>query len=410
MTERLSAAEAIRLDDEERSNLLAAMLGIYMASELTPAPVGPISAYIPPVGVGEAIQRIRGAKGPFRDRATRVAAARLAVGATLNGRTDLTNGLGALIGQGNTKKIVDMVRGKESPSVDWVMRCAYHVLPGKDGTPPVGPPEEEGPGGDGPGGGPGSDSAAPESKPKGPPGTAALRLTASPPQDVPMDTPVLPAGPVVPVRFDIVGHPETSSKLDIETMKTTVTVTSLVKTRFQDLAVRMDPRSWTLSPAWVAAYKAILVDGRFVRDPSPPPLGTSWSGYLFEYVESNWSGGTVSAFQSYLNIRFTVVPESKIELFFSLHTSQGSLLLTRVAEGGVDIDSGFSKATRRGAGGPPGSENFYDVTTRKNIRFTDILTRSTPNQGRDGAGQVLNYRAPAVVALWMNDLTYEMGV
>jgi hypothetical protein len=85
---------------------------------------------------------------------------------------------------------------------------------------------------------------------------------------------------LVPLPRETGTAPGTS--LDIATMTTTVSVSAPYEGSFEELAVKLDPRSWTSSPFWLAATKVILVDGRFVPDPREPPLGTSWSGYFYE--------------------------------------------------------------------------------------------------------------------------------
>jgi len=292
-----------------------------------------------PPSPSAAIEALRRGRGPLGDRARRVATARLAVAAFAERRDDLRLALVQLAGADVTDAIATSVGHVGQATADDVVRRAYAVL---DGQPP--------------------DARA-----------AAL------------------------------GRPVTRSHLDVRTMMTTAQVTTDGAGTFERLARFMDPRSWRTSPFWLAADKVIRVDGRFVRDPDPPPLGASWKGYLYEYVSWAFNESVISAFQCYLEIDFAALAEEqRIDLRFSLFSAAGSMLLARIAEGGVDVDSGCSTAVPL-----PGDGDRYLIQTEKRIRYDDLLTRSTPNQGPPGAGQELNYMAPAIVALWMNDLTYE---
>jgi hypothetical protein len=201
-------------------------------------------------------------------------------------------------------------------------------------------------------------------------------------------------------------EPETSSSIDVDTMATTVRVVSFYEGRFEDLAKKIDPRSWAASPFWVAATKVIREDGRFVPDTKGPELGKSWSGLFYESVWWSMDATTYSAFQNYLDVDFEVTAPDTIALSFSLYACRGSMVLARIAPGGVEIDSGFTTVEPDGAPHRDGTRRFK-VVAQKKLRFADMASRSTPNQGPDGAGQFLNYMSPAVVAVWMHDILYD---
>jgi hypothetical protein len=197
----------------------------------------------------------------------------------------------------------------------------------------------------------------------------------------------------------------TSSSIDVDTMATTVTVTSAYDGKFEELAKKIDPRSWSASPFWVAATKVGRQDGGFVPDSKGPELGKGWNGYFYESVWWSTDATTYSAFQNYLDVDFDVTPPN-ISLRFSLYACRGSMLLARIAPGGVEIDSGFTKVTPEGDARADGTRRFK-LTAQKKLRFADMASRSTPNQGPDGAGQFLNYMSPAVVAVWMHDILHD---
>jgi hypothetical protein len=202
-------------------------------------------------------------------------------------------------------------------------------------------------------------------------------------------------------------EPVTSSSIDVDTMATTVRVESAYEGTLEDLAKKIDPRSWSLSPFWVAATKVVKEDGRFVPDPKGPELGEGWSGTFYESVWWSMDATTYSAFQNYLDVDFGVKKqEETIDLRFSLYACRGSMVLARIAPGGVEIDSGFTTAEPDGDLRPDGTRRFKLVAQKK-LRFADMTSRSTPNQGPDGAGQFLNYMSPAVVAVWMHDILYD---
>jgi hypothetical protein len=326
-----------RDSDRDRHAVLAAMFGVYAAAELPDgAALGPAS----PLSPSQALEVLRRSRDPLCERARRVAGAKLAASAFIDGRDDLLKALEQLWGYDAVEAIAKAVGQINDPTADDVIQQAYAVLGAR--------------GAEGFAGG---------------------------------------------------SRPQTQSHLDVRTLVTTAHVATEGEGSFKRLARFMDPRSWRTSPFWLAADKVIEVDGRFVRDPNPPPLGKSWKGYFYEYVSWAFNTSVVSAFQCFLDVDFQVDEEARrIEMRFSLYRAAGSMLLARVAQGGVNVDSGYSKADPLSGNAERGS---YRIQTQKSIRYDDLLTRSTPNQGPPGVGQELNYMAPAVVALWMNDLTYE---
>jgi hypothetical protein len=92
-------------------------------------------------------------------------------------------------------------------------------------------------------------------------------------------------------------------------------------------------------------------------------------------------------------------------LNFSLFSCEGSELLTRLSNRGIDVDCGsqcVDKIPPCSVNQPPGVQ--FNLRTQKNIRYSDFLNRQMPNEGPLGAGQFLSYMAPAIVGLWMNEL------
>jgi hypothetical protein len=183
--------------------------------------------------------------------------------------------------------------------------------------------------------------------------------------------------------------------------------------RLELLPGLIDPRGWVRSPFWLAARPVERKNGRFVPRLDLAPLGTPWKGPMFEYVVFNDEGCTVSGFQVILNVDFRV-PRSEdgsilgISLGFSLLEPLGNIQLMRVASGGVEIDSGGSAAVIHPGGSSrandPDALRTVTLTFTKSVRFSNILSRSTPGQGDARAGSALNTNAPAMLAVWMQDL------
>lgn len=202
------------------------------------------------------------------------------------------------------------------------------------------------------------------------------------------------------------------SRLDLTSLVTTVDIPSTSSCDFATLARILDPRSWSLSPFWPESYEVQRSkDGSGFAPPEKASSlnGQSWNGYLFEHVEWNWNVSTVASFRNYLNIRYVVdEANQKLRLDFALYSCEGSqLYLLEQRQRGIDVDSGFQcVGPLAEPANPPGDR--FRLRTVKNIRYTDLLDRETPDQGPVGAGQFLSYLAPAVVGLWMNDLLRQL--
>ncbi len=202
-----------------------------------------------------------------------------------------------------------------------------------------------------------------------------------------------------------------SSHLDVDSLVTSVTVAASSRLGFDRIAWICDPRTWSLqSPFWAASTQVERVNGRF-QPVQGPPLGAPWKGLLYEFCEWNWNSASVIAIQNYLNIdyrwrRWTTPEGDELGLFwmgYSLHSCQGSMILTRLAPGGVDVDHGSLAALYVH---PKGRQPRSGVLAQKCLRFSDLLSRRTSQQGLPGAGQGLSYITPAAVGLWLYEGVY----
>ena len=101
-----------------------------------------------------------------------------------------------------------------------------------------------------------------------------------------------------------------------------------------------------------------------------------------------------AVFENILNIRFTVSATeilAKYWLFDSLLFEFGALQLPGVLE----RDSGYVRAREI-------PQNWTKVSMKKTIRYRDLTPDDGPEGGID-AGQWLNYVAPAMLGLWIDD-------
>jgi hypothetical protein len=186
---------------------------------------------------------------------------------------------------------------------------------------------------------------------------------------------------------------------------TTATAVTSWQGDFARLAVILDPRSWSRESIFFPeSYEAIQRNGQFQPDPAPPPPGQSWKGYLYEFVESRVNDAVSAAFQNYLNVDFKADYDNhRIRVDYSLYSCQGSMLLERIAGGGIEVDSGFAIAEPLNTlPSVPPEQQTFKISAKKTVRFADTVSRSTPNQGPSEAGQMMNLLAPAVVSMWLD--------
>ena len=132
------------------------------------------------------------------------------------------------------------------------------------------------------------------------------------------------------------------------------------------------------------------------------PLGSPWSGLFYEDFE--WSSGiqTVAGFRNVRNIDFQAT-DTSIDLEFSLFRSLASTVGPLERAGGLDVDSGFTRAHEEKN---EDGQLRTRISSQKSVRFTD-LTPGRLDEGLMDPGQYLNYLAPSVVGTWMSLLVYE---
>ena len=218
---------------------------------------------------------------------------------------------------------------------------------------------------------------------------------------------------------NVLGGPACSQKnadtdvdFDVNTLVSTATTTIEVQRHFADLAKIMDPRGWReLGPDYFAhSYKAKEVNGtvQYKDDGNPEPdvgttapIGTDWSGVLFEQFEWNWNDLSLSQFRNLLRIKFEVDHTQGAEhlhLEYSLIQCLDSMVGYDEQDGGLDVDSGFADVIGIGGSAPP----TWQVTAQKKLRFTD---RTPGNVGLEvpvDLGMALNFLAPAMIGIFLD--------
>jgi hypothetical protein len=350
----------------EGDRLRAALLGVYARTktrnEKTGMPDGAMPPMLRPKTLQESIAAINASTSEQREPVRRLAACRLTL-AHVEGQADFRPSLGALVGPDMTEAILNNVaplidQSEKTGVVDknQVMRGVYQIM-------------------------------------------------APAPALYEMPAPLAPLAPqsIVPEAMS------TTTVFDKATLLTTTSVSSGAWGNYDKLAALLDPQTWsTNSPFFIDSYSAVLKGGgkQAVKDPHPPPIGATWSGHLYEYVRWSWNDAVISAYQNYLNISF-VVTTTEIRFHFSLFASQGSLMLTRVANDGIEVDSGFLIARKVPGVDPVGPLSYVVFNTQKALRSSSIVSRRTSNQGPPRAGDIINYNTPVVLTMFMDYAAWE---
>jgi hypothetical protein len=186
---------------------------------------------------------------------------------------------------------------------------------------------------------------------------------------------------------------------DTNTLTTTATVTTLVKTDFDVLKKQIDPLGWPACSD-VIEHTGYLEDPFDMGSEIPDlPVGVAFDEprFLFERVGVHWGLDDVQTgeFRNVLAVdRFSVNEERKtITLPFRLYRSIDSRILWDERAGGILIDGGYILVR-------PVGDGRSRVTSRKVLKFSDRTPYSNAPGWLD-FGEMLNYLAPASVAWWL---------
>jgi hypothetical protein len=206
--------------------------------------------------------------------------------------------------------------------------------------------------------------------------------------------------------------PLTSScivRQDTNTLTTTATVTSLVRTSFDALKKMLDPLGWDDNSDVIR--KTRYVEGPYdltsTDDNSEKLVGTPFNKprFLYEDVAVSWGDDSVQTgeFRNVLVIGSFRINEQRgtLTLPFRLCRSINSTILWDRRDGGILVDDGYIVVR------PVGKQrDLFRLTARKILRFSD----RTPYSSAPGLldfGQMLNYLSPAAVTWWLETDMYS---
>jgi len=206
--------------------------------------------------------------------------------------------------------------------------------------------------------------------------------------------------------------PLTSScivRQDTNTLTTTATVTSLVRTSFDALKKMLDPLGWDDNSDVIR--KTRYVEGPYdltsTDDNSEKLVGTPFNKprFLYEDVAVSWGDDSVQTgeFRNVLVIGSFRINEQRgtLTLPFRLCRCINSTILWDRRDGGILVDDGYIVVR------PVGKQrDLFRLTARKILRFSD----RTPYSSAPGLldfGQMLNYLSPAAVTWWLETDMYS---
>jgi hypothetical protein len=221
----------------------------------------------------------------------------------------------------------------------------------------------------------------------------------------------------------IAADPTCMACLDGKTWDTTVTAASRVRRALEDLPAVLDPRSWphcgdifdkTDLVQWDPVPKKWVP---YAGSMTATPIGSPWTTAKSAFgapevgmqedvtVGATDSGGFVAAFSNVLNIDFAVSLgnpnplDDAIRVDYSLNDPLSSVVFGQSVSGGLRNDEGYVLATRE----PTAPNDWSVIKVVKTVQFDDL----TPTGGTVDYGELLNYMAPGILCLWLED-TSEM--
>ena len=198
---------------------------------------------------------------------------------------------------------------------------------------------------------------------------------------------VLKKAPHAKIDCAAVNNVKITVDYDPRTHDSTVISVGLVQKPLAKMVDDLDPYLWSKCSDFFKRSEPV--------DPVDyKPLGgrVAANGEVWQMYERFALPGAV--FENILNIRFTVSATeilAKYWLFDSLLFEFGALQLPGVLE----RDSGYVRAREI-------PQNWTKVSMKKTIRYRDLTPDDGPEGGID-AGQWLNYVAPAMLGLWIDD-------
>jgi hypothetical protein len=171
----------------------------------------------------------------------------------------------------------------------------------------------------------------------------------------------------------------------------TLKVVSRVNRRIEDMGFMVDPRHWKLCSDFFK--KSDPVDPK-TMEPVQMQLGQRWQ--MHEVFAT-----PIATFENLLNITYTIDTRHEVPwrftVVYSLYESLSCTYVGETIDGVHERNSGEITAVR-----DPRYPDQTQMTTTKTLRFRD-LTPEDPVEGGIDQGQWLNYCAPAMLGLWIDE-------
>jgi len=175
---------------------------------------------------------------------------------------------------------------------------------------------------------------------------------------------------------------------DPRTLRSTMDSTVLVNRSIGEMPRLVYPRNWKYCSDFFQESEP--VDPRTDEPLDRVNLGGRWQ--LREVFEV-----PVAKFTNILNIEFDV-QQNRIDMEYSLYDSLSFTFLGVELPGVLEVDSGFARVR------PTAQAGWTEMAVRKTVSFRD-LTPDYPASGGIDQGQWLNYCAPAMLGLWVDEMS-----
>lgn len=212
--------------------------------------------------------------------------------------------------------------------------------------------------------------------------------------------PVMAPPPITPPvtatsDADRVSDPRCEVKFEPRSGVTEMVGRVTLRASLREMALISDPRAWSGTGGVVAASFIVREDsfGQYFpcRDINGIKLGQSWQDrLLYEYAKSE-----VASFENILRIGEFRVGDDEILTTYSLHDCLVCTFGAFSAPGGLTLNEGHVKATRRAG------EDRWDVEVLKRVRVRDLTPRDPGN--RYDFGQWINSTIGAALSQWVRD-------
>jgi hypothetical protein len=191
---------------------------------------------------------------------------------------------------------------------------------------------------------------------------------------------------------------------------TTVTASADLTRTPEELARVFDPRSWGDCFTHFVTERVDAVIGGYAPHtpkPDPDPIGQPWdpstTPHLFRERVSVFDENGENVFKNVLEMTDFQVSSTQMYLSFRLRESTAMVIPSLGVDMNqcVSLDEGYIKATLvPSSTGDPLSH----VEMVKRVKFVEIEPGASTPGGMD-PGEVLNYLAPAMLCMWLEDLS-----